>query len=93
MFAAAVSIAAGLGTAGTAAAAPLTLTEAEPIQDTGSAEGGTGSAELLPVLLPLLATLSAAPETPAAEPAAATNTGSAETLLPLLASLSAAAPE
>lgn len=97
-FAAAASIAAaGLAGAGTAAAAPVQLTEAAPIQGTDTDPGAgtgtdpvTGSAALLPVLLPLLAGSSEAPNV---EQTADTGTGSAETLLPLLASLSAAAPE
>ncbi|MGI5220421.1 hypothetical protein [Nocardia sp. CA-290969] len=95
-FAAAASIAAaGLGAAGTAAAAPLPLTEAAPIQESGSAEG-TGSAALLPVLLPLL--MSGSAETPAAAHTSdEAGTGSAATLLPallpLLASGSAAGGE
>ncbi|WP_280415057.1 hypothetical protein [Nocardia carnea] len=98
-FAAAVSIAAaGLGAAGTATAAPVQLTEAAPIQDEGGADPGTGSAALLPVLLPLLPELlsgSAGGETPADPTAAAIQgsetpaTGSAESLGPLLELLAA----
>jgi hypothetical protein len=94
-FAAAVSIAAaGLGAAGTAAAAPLQLNEAAPIDETAT-EPGTGSAALLPALLPLLLSGSAdgGTQTPAGGPAAAAidgesnpgaATGSADTLLPVL---------
>ncbi|MGW5386403.1 hypothetical protein [Nocardia sp. NPDC003963] len=58
-FAAAVSIAAaGVGiAAGAASAAPVALTEAVPVTDdggTGTPGATTGSADLLPALLPLL---------------------------------------
>ncbi|MEU1982474.1 hypothetical protein [Nocardia sp. NPDC019395] len=81
-LAAAVSIAAaGLGAAGTAAANPVQLTEAAPIQNSGATETGTGSAALLPALLPLLASGSGTPEEASGT---TTSTGSAETLLPVL---------
>lgn len=91
-FAGAVAIAAaGVGTAaGAASAEPLPLTEAAPVTGDVQGDEGTGSADALLPLLPLLLSGSAEgqPQQTSGDDAGAA-TGSADVLLPLLLSGSA----